>query len=77
MKNKRALRRHHANRVKAKMRKYYGKDRELTDKDVGRFASTHGAGCSCWMCGNPRRYMKGKEKLTIQERKQNASKRFN
>lgn len=24
--------------------------------------------CSCWMCGNRRRYNKGKDKLTRQER---------
>ncbi len=24
--------------------------------------------CSCWMCGNPRRYSKGKEALTRAER---------
>jgi hypothetical protein len=25
--------------------------------------------CSCWMCGNPRRYMKGDERQTMQERR--------
>ncbi len=25
--------------------------------------------CSCWMCGNPRRWSKGDDKLTIQERR--------
>ena len=25
--------------------------------------------CSCWMCGNPRKVFKGKEKITMQERK--------
>ncbi len=25
--------------------------------------------CSCWMCGNPRRKMKGTDRLTMQERK--------
>ena len=25
--------------------------------------------CSCWMCGNERKYSKGKHKLTLQERK--------
>lgn len=25
--------------------------------------------CSCWMCGNPRKYGSGWEKLTIQERR--------
>jgi hypothetical protein len=26
--------------------------------------------CSCWMCGNPRKYMKGEAKFTYQELKQ-------
>jgi hypothetical protein len=25
--------------------------------------------CSCWMCGNPRKYFSGKNQLTMQERK--------
>jgi len=25
--------------------------------------------CGCWMCRNPRRVFKGKEKITIQERR--------
>jgi hypothetical protein len=29
----------------------------------------HLATCSCWMCGNPRRYFKGDAKITMQERK--------
>jgi hypothetical protein len=28
--------------------------------------------CSCAMCGNPRKYFKGKDKLTMQERRANA-----
>lgn len=30
----------------------------------------HLAACSCDMCGNQRRFAKGKEKLTVQERKE-------
>ena len=26
--------------------------------------------CSCWMCGNPRKYLKGKDRLTLQELKE-------
>lgn len=62
----RSRRRHHAERIKARMKKYYP---SMSEKDIGRLASTHGSDCSCWMCGNPRRYMKGIDKLTIQERK--------
>lgn len=25
--------------------------------------------CSCWMCGNPRRHLKGVDRLTIAERR--------
>lgn len=35
---------------------------------VGR-AGTSPVPCSCFMCGNPRRKAKGKERLTMQERK--------
>jgi hypothetical protein len=27
--------------------------------------------CSCWMCGNPRRYSSGVARITVQERKAN------
>jgi hypothetical protein len=30
----------------------------------------HRAGCSCVMCGNPRRYGKGEERFPIAERRQ-------
>jgi hypothetical protein len=32
--------------------------------------------CSCWMCGNPRKFFKGDDKLTIQERKQLESEKL-
>jgi hypothetical protein len=39
-----------------------------TDPDfVGRMAAVHSAKCSCWMCGNPRRY--SKDGLTLQEKR--------
>ena len=38
----------------------------LDDKDTGKLASVHCKPCSCYMCGNARKY-NGK---TIQERKQ-------
>ena len=31
-------------------------------------SADHLAKCSCWMCGNPRKYAKGPDKLTIRER---------
>lgn len=36
---------------------------------VGRMAATPRS-CSCAMCGNPRKHFKGKDKLTIQERRE-------
>jgi hypothetical protein len=41
-------------------------DWQSTPKQAGIFAN-HGKVCSCWMCGNPRRYL-GEQ--TIQERRQ-------
>ncbi|MBX3170905.1 MAG: hypothetical protein KF760_26090 [Candidatus Eremiobacteraeota bacterium] len=32
-------------------------------------AGDHLKVCSCWMCGNPRRHMKGKERLPFAERR--------
>ena len=79
MKN-RGVRRDQEKRVKDKIRKVVTARKdycvracdppvELTDKTVGRLAAVHGVVCSCSMCGNPRRYAKGKDKLTMQERK--------
>ncbi len=68
----RSERRHHAQRVKAK---FYRKQRQHeswpTDaRHAGMFAH-HGKVCSCFMCGNPRRYF---GELTIQERREAAFK---
>lgn len=43
-------------------------DNELRP-DVINFLGDTGTPCSCWICGNPRRYYEGKAGLTIQERK--------
>ena len=40
----------------------------LTPKELGRLAETPHP-CSGLCCGNPRRYAKGKEKRTVQERR--------
>jgi len=40
-------------------------------KTIGKMASVHGAGCSCRMCGNPRKYLREKTKSEIiSEKKQ-------
>ena len=79
MKN-RGIRRDQEKRVKAKVKKVETERKDFcrsacepaeepTKKTIGRLASVHGAVCSCQMCGNPRRYAKGKDKLTMQEKK--------
>ena len=62
--SKRAERRHHYNRLRAKRGKYTMIG-ESTPKRLGMAVHTACA-CSCWMCGNPRRHS---GERTIQERK--------
>ncbi len=67
---KRALRRHHAARIKAKRIDYYGGYIRRLPKParlrhlglVSRTAKLY----SCWMCGNPRRWWK---EQTVQEKR--------
>lgn len=42
--------------------------REISRGDIGRAGTTR-VPCSCFMCGNPRHNFKGKDALTMQERK--------
>lgn len=54
----RAIRRHHVERIKKKRNKYWSWD----DKDprrLGMLVHTP-AMCSCWMCGNERKYFKNR-----------------
>ena len=64
-----AERRHHRERLKSRRKHYwYGDDKDLTDKHLGMLVNTTKP-CSCWMCRNPRRALKGKDKVTMQELK--------
>ena len=70
---KRVLRRHHRERLKNKRKKYWGYETDfnpekMDERTLGMIART-ATPCSCWQCKNPRRVFKGKDKLTIQERK--------
>ncbi len=65
MENKRALRCAHLARIKRQRRYYRGQALALAPKQVGKAAQC-AAVCSCWMCGNPRKY--GGER-TVQERR--------
>ena len=72
MKNqKRALRRFHKQRIEKKRRKYLVVESQieanLNHEGVKLILKTP-TPCSCWMCGNPRKYHKEK---TIQELKAN------
>lgn len=51
----RALRRHHYQRLKRKRRDYYGGYTRHREEAQGKLAGTATV-CSCWMCGNPRKY---------------------
>jgi hypothetical protein len=64
----RAERRHHYQRLKAKWKKIRSNEYGARTDDVaiGYQVSTHGKGCSCHMCGNPRKYFNEK---TMQEKK--------
>ncbi|WP_152389715.1 hypothetical protein [Azotobacter salinestris] len=65
----RSERRHHEQRIKARFyRKQHGYERWPTDKRHAGLFAHHGKVCSCWMCGNPRRYW---GELTMQERRAN------
>ncbi len=51
----RAIRRHHAARLKRIRRFYFGVDNRTDPRRLGMVLHTP-APCSCWMCGNPRHY---------------------
>lgn len=69
----RALRRHHTERLKAKWKRSQWKNTAVAtisslvseEKQSGMFVTTR-ALCSCWMCGNPRKYW---GQRSVQERR--------
>lgn len=66
--SKRAERRHHRDRMKAKARRIASQSAHL-DPDNFSKLHDHLAYCSCHMCGNPRKHW---NELTMQERRQEA-----
>lgn len=62
----RALRRHHVKRLIEKRRQH--RMWRHVGADIRKAANTP-TPCSCWMCGNPRKYFKQK---TYQEQKQDG-----
>lgn len=51
----RALRRHHAERLKKARRFYHGRDLSYEPRTLGFVLHTPQV-CSCWMCGNQRKH---------------------
>ncbi len=51
----RALRRHHVARLKKARRYFHGQDLAEHPGRLGKAVHT-AAACSCYMCGNPRKY---------------------
>ena len=66
--SQRALRRHHVARLKRKRIGYWGRGKflEWDEKGLGAVVQ-HPCVCSCWMCGNPRKWL-GEQ--SIQERRE-------
>ena len=64
-----AWRRHHESRIKQRVRHYYGGYAKDKPRQLGRIAHARQL-CSCWMCGNPRRYLKER---SLQERRASQS----
>lgn len=62
----RAFRRHHEQRARDRVARYYGGYAARDPRAIGRLTHTR-TPCSCWMCGNPRRYF---NQPTLQERRQ-------
>jgi hypothetical protein len=61
---KRAIRRHHYQRLKRKRKNYWY--RNLSDRHLGIVVNTPRV-CSCPLCGNPRRHW---NEMTVQERRE-------
>lgn len=63
----RALRRANRRRMQKKAVATYG--RTGMNPDFAKRLADHLKPCSCFICGNPRRLGKGKERFTLQERR--------
>jgi hypothetical protein len=61
----RAIRRHHEERIKRRVREYYGGAFRHDRRRVGIIADSRQL-CSCRMCGNPRKWL---DEKTLQERR--------
>jgi hypothetical protein len=64
--NKRALRRHHIERLKKSRLFHWGRNLTGRHKELGKAVNSP-CSCSCCLCGNPRKWWNEK---SIQERRQ-------
>ncbi|KMO20794.1 hypothetical protein QR78_09875 [Methylobacterium indicum] len=67
-KHRRGVRRHHRARLMKTREDYHGgaTGRRLSPQAILSFWSRTPTPCSCWMCGNPRRWL---DEVTVQERR--------
>jgi hypothetical protein len=56
---------HHKERLIDKRRFHWGQDLKYDQNDKAKMVIDTPTPCSCWMCGNPRKYFKQK---TLQEK---------
>ena len=61
----RAIRRHHEQRNKRRVRDYYCGVFRQDEKHIGKLSHTR-TPCSCFMCGNPRKF---ERQVTMRERR--------
>lgn len=65
----RGIRRHHEQRIKSRVRSYYGGLAANDPRHIGKIAHARRL-CSCQLCGNPRRHW---GQATIQEMRANQT----
>jgi len=63
--SKRAIRRHHETRIKQRVADYFGGYARGQARQLGKLSHARQP-CSCWMCGNPRRWF---GEMSLQERR--------
>jgi hypothetical protein len=63
--DRRAMRIHHRERIKNKVKNYHRGAHKDDERYIGILSNTRQP-CSCYACGNPRKYS---NRLTVQERK--------
>lgn len=64
---RRAIRRFHRARLLRRRRHYWGSASRFWPDPAGPEVVDTPKRCSCWMCGNPRRYEKKSKRRTLQE----------